>query len=580
MRPSQGKQTGQRRTRSVQKTLRPIKNRAPRRGPGHNKRPSARSVSVQRNTARGAIKNTNESVTARRDVSLIIPAHNEASTLAKILPRLATWSEVKEVIVVANACTDATVDVAARFGAKVIHLSEKLGHDTGRAIGAKHASGEFLLFLDGDIAWTRNDLRPFIGALREGADVAVNRYPLPTDRTYHHPTSVAKRALNLALQHPEWAASSMTTVPHGMRKSALEVIGWQNLAIPPLAFTAAVLGGLAIKRPKYVNVGKRNRLRSRAARDYSVKDVILGDHVQALAYLLSQRGVRGGFPDGTRDRSNLSQSDDDWFAPTLSALSQSFSSIGQFRSAAVIPAHNEKQALPGVLKEVSKLKLSRVLVVENGSNDGTEKLDGNDEITVWHFARPLGHDVGRSIGARAVRHYHCVLFVDGDFRISHRSLIPFRDAVLWGNTDLALNDLGRKLPLDHKRDPVSTMKSLLNLFLRRPDLDLTSLTAVPHALSQRALQTIPTEDLSVPPKAYVRAVLAGLEINPVHYVDVVTTNRRRPLLHAVQNGSQLAQMIIGDHLEAISVLVAQRGLRGGFEQPRRLDVLESLDEPQ
>lgn len=464
MGPNRGRQKGLRRTRVVQNPLRPAKPEPTKRGNGHTKRKSP-----PRPALRKTVRTANER-RARHDVSLIIPACNEAATLSKTLPRLATWSEVKEVIVVANGCTDGTVDVASRFGAKVINRPEKLGHDTGRAIGAQHASGEFLLFLDGDIVWTRSDLRPFIAALREGADVALNRYPLPTDHTYHHPTSVAKRALNLALQHPEWTASSLTTVPHGMRKSALEQIGWKNLAIPPLAFTRAVLSGLTVKRPTYVNVGRRNRLRSRAARDYSVKDVILGDHVQALAYLLSQRGPRGGFPDGTRDRRYLAQADSAWFAPPLPALPESVSSVGQFRCAAVIPVYNERQSLPSILQEVSKLNLSQVLVVENGSNDGTENLGGNDRITVWHLARPLGHDVGRSLGAKAVRHYHCALFVDGDFLISHRRLIPFRDAVLWGDVDLALNDFGRKLPLGRRSDPVSTMKSLLNLFLRRADL--------------------------------------------------------------------------------------------------------------
>lgn len=37
-----------------------------------------------------------------------------------------------------------------KAGRKVIYFKKKLGHDVGRAIGAKYAMGKILLFIDGD----------------------------------------------------------------------------------------------------------------------------------------------------------------------------------------------------------------------------------------------------------------------------------------------------------------------------------------------------------------------------------------------------------------------------------------------
>ena len=545
-----------------------------------------------------------------QDVSLIIPAFNEADGLRQSLPGMIRWPEVKEVIVIANGCTDNTANVASRAGAKVLNFPMRLGHDTGRAIGAKAATGNYILFLDGDIAWQRKDILPFVRALRRGADVALNRYPAPADKTYDHPTAIAKRALNLAMYHPEWKASSLTAVPHGIRRSALARIGCEALAVPPLALAKASVAGLKIVRPHYVNVGLRNRWSRRYGPGYSTQNLILGDHVQALAYLLSVRGWRGGFMDGTRARQFLqtvTQADtgEEFSVPshdkqpniataglanianvearTLHASADPFESKPEEEAknplgpVAVIPAHNERRTLPAVLRQVRKMKLEKILVVENGSNDGTQRMIGEGRVDVLHFKQPLGHDVGRAILAKTLMHHSCTLFVDADIPISYRSLIPFRDSVLHRGTDVAVNRLGQGLPLCRRRDAVSTMKTFLNIALGRPKLGLASLTAVPHALSQKALQTIPGEELAVPPKAYARAVLSGLTVRPVKYVDVIRQNRRRPQLHRGQVHSRMSRMIIGDHLEAVELLIQKRGIRGGFEQPRRLDVLHHPD---
>jgi len=85
-----------------------------------------------------------------RMISVIIPAHNEEAYLQRTLDALRRqnygWFEI---VVVANGCTDRTVEVARGKCHRLIVLSQKsLG--VARNLGARMARGELLLFLDAD----------------------------------------------------------------------------------------------------------------------------------------------------------------------------------------------------------------------------------------------------------------------------------------------------------------------------------------------------------------------------------------------------------------------------------------------
>lgn len=495
------------------------------------------------------------------DVSLIMPARNEVDTLEANILRLAAWQRVLEIIVIANGCSDDTASVARRAGARVIEYEMALGEDTGRALGAQVARGHFLVFLDADIIWQLEDVTPFVHALQAGADIALNAYPHPDSTYSRHRTAIAKRALNLALERPELYAASLTAVPHAMRRSVLDVIGVESLAVPPLAHARAALAGLAMVAPHHVNVHLRNRwTRDRSSRGYSVTDLIIGDHVEAFAHLLGQRGERAGFPDTIRNRACLTTYHDPDVRPDAGVV-------------AVVPAKNEASTLRDVIEQVRQTSVRDVFIVENGSTDNTLDVARRCAAHVRHFARALGHDVGRAVGTMALNRPTSVLYLDSDFAIPAGDLSPFLDAVTSRGVDVALNDLTTALPDDQDLDAVSTMKEFLNIALGRPDLGISSMTAVPHALSARAVATIPPLDLAVPPRALVRSVLQGLHVRPVHCVDVIRPNRYRPLLHSKQYGERMSRLIIGDHLEALALLIAERGQRAGFIQPRCLNIL-------
>lgn len=82
-----------------------------------------------------------------RTVSIIIPALNEAANLDHLLPKLRSASP-HEIIVADGGSDDATVEIAARHGARVVR-SER-GRACQMNSAAREASGEHLLFLHAD----------------------------------------------------------------------------------------------------------------------------------------------------------------------------------------------------------------------------------------------------------------------------------------------------------------------------------------------------------------------------------------------------------------------------------------------
>jgi glycosyltransferase involved in cell wall biosynthesis len=86
-------------------------------------------------------------------VSIVIPTHNSEKTLAKCLESIKnqTYKNI-EVIVVDKFSKDRTVEIAKRFGAKVI--VENLDRSAARNYGIKVAKGEYLLSIDSDMELT------------------------------------------------------------------------------------------------------------------------------------------------------------------------------------------------------------------------------------------------------------------------------------------------------------------------------------------------------------------------------------------------------------------------------------------
>jgi glycosyltransferase involved in cell wall biosynthesis len=100
-------------------------------------------------------------------VSIIIPTKNNADVLKRCLKSIYDMDypmDEIEVIVVDGHSTDNTIEIAERYGCKVVY--EDVGTIGGaRNVGVEHSSGEFIVFTDADCVvdrnWLKNLLREF-----------------------------------------------------------------------------------------------------------------------------------------------------------------------------------------------------------------------------------------------------------------------------------------------------------------------------------------------------------------------------------------------------------------------------------
>lgn len=92
-------------------------------------------------------------------ISIIIPALNEEKYIEKTLKSIKE-SDFKdyEIIVVANGCTDKTVDKARKLADRIIVTKEK-GVSRARNKGAEKAKGDMLIFLDADTCLSKDTLQ-------------------------------------------------------------------------------------------------------------------------------------------------------------------------------------------------------------------------------------------------------------------------------------------------------------------------------------------------------------------------------------------------------------------------------------
>lgn len=83
-------------------------------------------------------------------VSIIVPAYNEAEAIAQVVTALRNQFPEAEVVVIDDGSSDATGALAAAAGARVLSHEHQLGYGAALRTGTEAVEREFVLFCDGD----------------------------------------------------------------------------------------------------------------------------------------------------------------------------------------------------------------------------------------------------------------------------------------------------------------------------------------------------------------------------------------------------------------------------------------------
>ncbi|TXK65026.1 glycosyltransferase family 2 protein [Alkalisalibacterium limincola] len=192
------------------------------------------------------------------NISIVIPAKNEEGGLSRLLPVLREKFQAAEVIVVNDGSTDRTSEVAASFGARVLDNPYSMGNGAAIKQGAREASGDVIVFMDGDGQHDPCDIPRLLEELKAGYLMVVG------SRDRHGQASFGRRLANgfynrLASWMTGFAVDDLTSGFRAVRR--LEFLEFLHLL--PNGFSYPTTSTMAFFRSAYpvayvpVNVSRR-----------------------------------------------------------------------------------------------------------------------------------------------------------------------------------------------------------------------------------------------------------------------------------------------------------------------------------
>jgi hypothetical protein len=239
----------------------------------------------------------------KKMLTAIVPARNEEGRISKLLNTLLSVGEINRIVVVLNGSIDGTLEeVRSIPSEKIISLffHEALGIDVPRAVGAayaKKAGSLAYLFIDGDLVGDiRADLKTLINnAHRQSLDMALTDcYPsLPQKNLFAKKMLVFREMLNKATGlYDTITVASPSHGPHLLSSRLVDVVTYQEIAIPPVAMVRALKKCLSIGIAAKIPHSRLGSSIKSMRHSHLVCETIIGDSIEALEVFYEQKRTR------------------------------------------------------------------------------------------------------------------------------------------------------------------------------------------------------------------------------------------------------------------------------------------------
>src|SRR5262245_13180814 len=115
------------------------------------------------------------------DLTVIVPAYNEADHIADTIKSLLTQSTPPQRIVVVDDCsTDETGDIAASLGVEVLRPPQNTGSKAGaQTFALHHVTTEYVMAVDADTVLADDGIERLATALEDDRVAAASGFVLP-----------------------------------------------------------------------------------------------------------------------------------------------------------------------------------------------------------------------------------------------------------------------------------------------------------------------------------------------------------------------------------------------------------------
>ncbi|MDF2927520.1 MAG: glycosyl transferase family 2 [Paenibacillaceae bacterium] len=243
-------------------------------------------------------------LSTEKSVTAVINVSGKSAAVTSILDQLRRLP-LHEIIVVMSGPADGVWQLVRAHPADpvLIYCAEPLGADAGRAVGAKAATSDIVLFVDESRAVSAEELLIFIRAVAAGSDLALSGTGNGGHFGSRSSLSHISEFNNLVQGRRDLGAGSLSSYPHALSRQAIERLTPNRLAVPPLAQSLAVLSGLKVTAPaSYAPGNNRRHSAITQGRDSLRHELVLGDVLESLHEQIAKNGPRAAYPDSQRRR--------------------------------------------------------------------------------------------------------------------------------------------------------------------------------------------------------------------------------------------------------------------------------------